>query len=179
MWSAGPSGTHGDHQSPSSPSYFEVRVHPGIDRGVPPRTSFVKPGLNWRACTTVPANPDPGLPGARRLRRVRWRSGLCPTRGVAFRSVPGSPSRAFGRGTPRLGSGTRDASWPLKATPREVRGCPVLRLGPTVTCGGGARAKPGRTAPPAGENNRLRPRAVVGAGVLFASLHLLYRPARG
>ena len=56
---------------------------------------------------------------------------------------------------------------------------PILQLGPTVTCGGGARAKPGRTAPPAGENNRSRPRAVVSAEVHSALTRLLYCPARG
>jgi hypothetical protein len=90
------------------------------------------------------------------------------------------PSQQCGPvGIPRLGSGTRDASWPLKAAPREVRGCPILRLRPTVTCCGGARTMPGRSAPPAGESNRSRLRAVVSAGVLFALSNLLYCPARG
>ena len=92
MWSAGPSGTHGDHQSPSSPSYFEVRVLPSMGGGIPPCTSFVKSGLSRQACTAVPADPDPKLLRARWLRRDRWRSGWALL--GEWRAGPGRALRA-------------------------------------------------------------------------------------
>ena len=56
-----------------------------------------------------------------------------PARGVAVRSVLGPPSRAFVRGTPRLGSGARATIVPAEAVSREVRGCAMLSVpGPPV-----------------------------------------------
>ena len=74
-------------QSPSSPSYFEVRVLP-FPCGAPPPASFVKPdpGLPGGPghCPSVLTWGYQGPPGcAGRL----WHSCWCPTRGVAGRCV--------------------------------------------------------------------------------------------
>jgi hypothetical protein len=118
MWSAGHSGTHGSYRSPSSPSYFEVRVHPSVGRGIPPRTSFVRPGLGRRACTAVLADPDPRLLRARWLRRDRWRSGWAllgewrpgPCRALrAVRPTVAPPGWGRGHGPPSANGG--DGPW--------------------------------------------------------------------
>ncbi len=83
------------YQSPSSPSYFEVRVLPfpcGVPPpapcGVPPPASFVKPGPG------LPGGPGRfppelawGYQGPPGCACRFWRSCWCPTRGVAGRSV--------------------------------------------------------------------------------------------
>jgi hypothetical protein len=82
---------------------------------------------------------------------------LGPTRGVAIRAKPGSPSRVTIRGTPRLGSGTRAAIGQRRRRPVESEGAPCYAFrarrfraeaGPARNQGGG-RAKGESNAVPA------------------------------
>ena len=70
---------------------------------------------------------------------------LGPARGVASRTVPGSPSRETVRGTPRLGSGTRAAIGQRRRRPVKSEGAPCYIFRARRYRGrGGPCYKPGR-----------------------------------
>ena len=133
MWSAGPSGTHGDHQSPSSPSYTISASS----------SDFIPALTRTGGFLLAPLSLHQARPGERAL----------PCSPALTRSYLGPAGCAGSGGTPvwarapvhaglfepcvrpRLGSGTRAA----------IGRCPMLRVpGPPVWGRGGPYYKPKR-----------------------------------
>jgi hypothetical protein len=112
---------------------------------------------------------------------------LDPARGVASRTVPGSPSRETVRGTPRLGSGTQAAIGQRRRRPVKSEGAPcyAFRARRFRGCGGPCY-KPGR-GHALGETTRclssngpptVLTRILVSSGIVTDPRVLVPRPGR-
>ena len=147
MWSAWPCGRPAITSHPAAPAILRQEFSPGPCGGS--SSCLVSLTRSWTAersgrCPPVLARSYLGPAGCAGR---SWRSRGSPTRGVAGRRLPGSPSRGSGAGSPRLGSGGTGRHRPCRATARGVRGCPILIVPapPDYVPGrGGAYSKPRR-----------------------------------